>query len=490
MVMMLHRLVYLHYYTALNRLFRALLAAFLVVFIWTAGCAPHRPTHTEDGRILVRYWEKWTGFEGAAMQAVVDDFNRSQDRIFVDMLTVSEIDQKLMLAIMGGHPPDVAGLWSHNVNVYAERGALTPLDSFLDRAGITQDDYIPVFWDLCEHRGFMWALPSTPASLALHWNKRLFREAGLDPDRPPRSIAELEAMNERLTTVRIVRDGERMEIPFSELTEAEREAQAFTVLRMGHLPDEPGWWIPMWGFWFGADLAADDRTITAVSPENLEAFEWIQMYPRTYGLHNLRRFGSALGAFASPQNAFLDEQVAMILQGVWMFNFIDRYAPHMEWGVAAFPSVDLDRLPDVTIVESDVLVIPNGATHPKAAFEFIQYVNQRDPMEKLVIGQRKFSPLAETSDDFIERHPNPHIETFMELAQSSGARYEPRLSVWNEYRDEMVVAAERIFSMRVTPEEALSSVEDRIQRRLDRVMHRWDLIRDERLREWSEYDAR
>ena len=34
------------------------------------------------GKIRVSYWEKWTGFEFDAMKAVVDDFNKSQDRIF------------------------------------------------------------------------------------------------------------------------------------------------------------------------------------------------------------------------------------------------------------------------------------------------------------------------------------------------------------------------------------------------------------------------
>ena len=35
-------------------------------------------------RIVIRYWEKWTGFEADAMRVVVNDFNASQDRIFVD----------------------------------------------------------------------------------------------------------------------------------------------------------------------------------------------------------------------------------------------------------------------------------------------------------------------------------------------------------------------------------------------------------------------
>ena len=59
--------------------------------------------------------QSWSVLSGAAdsdratraMQAVVDDFNASQDRIFIKMLTVSQIEQKLLLATAGGNPPDL-----------------------------------------------------------------------------------------------------------------------------------------------------------------------------------------------------------------------------------------------------------------------------------------------------------------------------------------------------------------------------------------------
>jgi hypothetical protein len=35
-------------------------------------------TATPEGRVRVKYWEKWTGMEKDAMEAVVQDFNRSQ----------------------------------------------------------------------------------------------------------------------------------------------------------------------------------------------------------------------------------------------------------------------------------------------------------------------------------------------------------------------------------------------------------------------------
>src|SRR4051812_7736169 len=97
----------------------------LLLVLLFAGCGPHR-----DGKVHVTYWEKWTGAEAAAMQAVVDQFNQSQNRIVVDFLSMSAVDRKTIVATAGGDPPDVAGLWLNNVYSLADRDALTPLEDF------------------------------------------------------------------------------------------------------------------------------------------------------------------------------------------------------------------------------------------------------------------------------------------------------------------------------------------------------------------------
>ncbi len=454
------------------------------------ACGQRATDRTADGRIIVNYWEKWTGFEDEAMQAVVDDFNRSQNRIFVKKLAVSEMLRKLMLATAGGNPPDVAGLWSSNIPDFAEKGALTPLNKMIEQAGIRAEDYIPIYWQQCSHHGFMWALPSTPTTLALHWNKKLFREAGLDPDRPPQSLDELDAMSDQLTVVEIKRNGKSVRVRYPDLTDQEKRAKNFRLVQVGHLPTQPGWWMPQWVYWFGGRLWDGERTITANSPEAIQTFEWLRQAPEKFGIENLRSFGATFGNFASPSDPFLAGQVAMVLQGVWMYNFISKFAPHLEWAAAPFPAKDPARFPLVTLAECDVLLIPKGAAHPKEAFEFIRYVNSPGPMEKLCLGQRKFSPFVKVSDEFLRHHPNPYIQTFIELARSPNARSVPRLTVWAEYSDEMNVAADRVISLQATPQEALDQVQQRIQWRFDRVMRRWDVVRAERLREWSEYDAR
>lgn len=458
----------------------------VLVLSLLSGCVRKPNDRTPDGRIIVDYWEKWTGFEQDAMQAVVDDFNASQTNIVVRMLAVSGIENKLMLSAAGGNPPDVAGLWSHSLVGFSDKNALLPLDGYAREAGVTREDYIPAFWDLCSYRGFLWGLPSTPATLALHWNKKMFREAGLNPNKPPRSIAEMEAMNDVLTVVSIERNGKREKVRYKDLTPEEKEAKDFDLVQAGHLPSVPGWYNQMWGFWFGGRLWDGKQTLTPDSPENIAAYEWVQSYPERFGVDNIMAFGATFGNMASPQNPFLSGQVAMCIQGVWMQNFIEKYAPDLDWAAGApFPSSDPERFPNVTLVECDTLVIPKGARHPREAFEFIRYVNTQEPMEKLTLGQKKFSPLAKLSGDYIARHPNPYIETFINLARSPNVRYCPRLSIWLEYRDELTVAANRVETMTATPAEALHEVKQRSQSKFDRVNKRWDKVKESRIQAWE-----
>src|SRR2546421_7945248 len=169
--------------------------------------------------------------------------------------------------------------------------------------------------------------------------------------------------------------------------------------KAGFLPAEPDWWSWSWGYLFGGKLWDGVCNITANSPENVRAYDWVQSYSRKYGAVKLNSFKSGLGNFQSPQNGFMSQKVAMENQGVWMANFIDKFAPEMDrpvriWAAAPFPHpADRPDLANATIADEDVLVIPRGCRHPDEAFEFIKFVESQKGMELLCLGQRKHSPL-------------------------------------------------------------------------------------------------
>ena len=200
----------------------------------------------------------------------------------------------------------------------------------------------------------------------------------------------------------------------------------------------------------------------------------MQSYPERFGAQDLLALHDGFGAFASPQNPFLSGRVAMTNQGPWIYSFIKNYAaPDFEWGVAAFPSVDPERLPNVSYADSDVLVLPAGAKHPREAFEFIRYLTTQGPMEKFCLGQRKFSPLRQVSEDFYRHHPDPYARVFAELANSPNARSVPPITTWTEYEATMMDATGRIMAGDPDVDGILARAQRREQTHYERAQERW-----------------
>jgi ABC-type sugar transport system permease subunit/ABC-type glycerol-3-phosphate transport system substrate-binding protein len=411
-----------------------------------AALAAPSPT----GRTVVTYWEKWTGAEMDGMQAVVDDFNASQDRIFVEMVPTTGLDRKTMIATAGGVPPDIAGLWDENVASFAEKGILAPLDERLAKAHLGAKDYVPAIWDTLQHQGHTYALVSTPFSIALHWNKKLFREAGLDPERPPKTLAEMLEYSKKLTRV---------------------DPASGAIKQFGFMGAEPGWWHYGWGYIFGGRLWDGDKRITADDPRNVAALEYVISFTQPYDPQAVQDFRSGFGNFASSQNPFLNGQLAMQFQGVWMANYIQLYAPKLEWGAAPFPVLKAGDAP-TTFVGCDMLCIPRGAKHPDEAFEFMAYVNRQGPMEKLCLSHRKTSPLRQVSDHFYQAHKNPYIRMFQQLQWSPGAVSTPKMAIFTEYYDELKANFNRVWLRQQTPAEGLRDTQQRIQRAWDRELER------------------
>lgn len=436
---------------------RLLLVIFLMKGAVFAGSA-------EKSRVQLTYWEKWTGAEAEAMQAVVDEFNASQDGIWVNFVSMAQIDRKLIVATAGGDPPDIAGIWLPQIASFADRGALLPLDDFMredaDRAGdgvdVFLERYVPVYAAMCRTPGGpVYALPTTPSVVALHWNKTLFREAGLDPERPPRTRKELDEMARRLTRT---------------------DPVTGAITQAGFLPQEPGWWMWANPLWFGGSfLDADGEVSIGHDPANVASLRWLRSYTEEYGVDALQQFTSGFGTFGSPQSAFFDGKVAMVLQGVWLNNYIRQFSPGLDYGVAPWPAVDEAAAngPPFALAEADMIVIPTGAKHPREAWEFIKHLSSSNPqadrkedlrgMERLCFLQEKNSPLREWSPFFTNSHPHPEIQFFRMLSESKLAVFVPQMGVWQEYLREINTAHEKVRLLKAEPETAFKYVQERME---------------------------
>ena len=431
---------------------------------------PRGGKERNDGRLVLDYWEKWTGLEGRAMQKVVEEFNNSQSRIFVRYFSTNAIDQKTQIAIAGGNPPDIVGLWNYNVPAYAESGAIIPLSEIECKPEhkIRLERYANAMQPVMQFKGKTWAVINTGSCIALYYNKAHFRAAGLDPEKPPRTIREMDEANHRLTIVEP--DG--------------------TVRRAGFLHMEPGWWSFIWGHHFGGYLY-DEKTDTSVygSPENVAAFEWLGSYANRFGkgdelpnadptlnknlrassLTEIEKFRSSFGNYDSSLNAFLSGKISMVVQGPWLANVINAHKKDVEYGVTPFPVLDhlYDADNPIGLIDTDILVIPRGVKHPEACMEFIAFTQQQRTVEFLSTVHCKNSPLIDMTPQFIANHPNKGVAVHAKIADSSRGFRCPVTRTWLQFKDLSDANMQQVWTQKAPPAQLLATMQKRMQTILD-----------------------
>lgn len=419
----------------------------------TAALWPIKPRSAAAiprGRVILRYWEKWTGPEGDSVQTVVDRFNQTQSRSWVVRVPIADITSKVMVAIAGGDPPDLAGLFSYSIPQLAAANAAIPLNEFASRSSpIDPAVYAPAIARLLTINNQQWAGVNTCYTLALYYNKSLLREAGLDPDKPPQTISQLNTLSDALT---------------------QRDSEGH-ITRAGFLHNLPGWWPYFWPVMFGGTLfdpATQQATIT--SRECLAAYTWARDHAARLGPTETTRFASAYGrSFHSPQDPFFSARLAAIVQGPWIASFLKHYAPKLDYGCVPVPVADHLLNPGVPrgLLESDILVIPRGCPHPEESFEFFQFMQQQIVQEELAAAHGKSSPMSRVSPDFARNHVNPYVNIHDAIAKSPAVEILPQTTAWQAYSDVTIGAFESIWQG-ADPRTTLSAVQSRAQQLIDR----------------------
>jgi multiple sugar transport system substrate-binding protein len=432
-----------------RRAFLGSLAAGAAAF---AAFGPRGQRDRSDGRIVLDYWEKWTGHEGRAMQAIVDRFNQSQSRIFVRYLVTAGVDEKGMVAIAGGSPPDLLGLYAYNIPLFAESGAILPLDELAPSLPATR--YAEGLRPFVVHPARdgtpkTWAVISSAGTLALYYNKSRLAEIGVT--QPPATMEEFDDLNRRLTVMK-----------------------GSDIDRAGFIHAEPGWWSWIWSQPFGGsiwDPKAESSTLTA--PETIRGYDWVRATSTAFPRDAFARFRARFGNYDSPLNAFLTGHLAMIVQGPWLANVIETHhdvparlagRPPLDYGVIPLPAIAAlrDDARPIGPAEADIVVIPRGVRHPEACVEFLAFCQQQAHLEELARAHFKNSPLTTSSAEFLGTHPNKGVAAFDAIANSPRSFVTPRTRVWPEIKREMDQMMDYLFRGEGSATEVLTRVSARV----------------------------
>lgn len=127
-----------------------------------------------------------------AAQHMVDLWNAShEDKIELTTIPDNQMVTKLATSVQAGDVPDLISFDLIFMPDFMRAGLLTDLTDTLG-ADPNQEKVAKAFRDLASYEGRLYGTGFTPDVSILLYNKDLFRQAGLDPESPPKTIGQLQ----------------------------------------------------------------------------------------------------------------------------------------------------------------------------------------------------------------------------------------------------------------------------------------------------------
>lgn len=165
-----------------------------------ATTAPAEPA--KPAPITITFWSGMGAPDNVPLAALVKQFNaENKDGITVEQteLDWATLYSKLVLDFKTGNAPDVVTLHQTNLVENISKGILEPIDDLYKQVGIDPTDFVDTAWKGTQVDGKQYAIPNDMHPYVLFYNVDLFKAAGLDPNKPPKTGAELLDYAQKLT---------------------------------------------------------------------------------------------------------------------------------------------------------------------------------------------------------------------------------------------------------------------------------------------------
>jgi multiple sugar transport system substrate-binding protein len=322
------------------------LAAVTVVALGLAACGTDSGG-TGGGSGAIQIWEGYTGAEAKAFAHLVAQYQAEHPGQKVSSLFVNNDNtlQKVLTAVRGGSPPDIAylfGSWAPNV---AQIPQVVDLTRVVQRPGVNWGDFWVGERAVATVKGKVIGVPALVDNLAVVYNKALFANAGLQPPGPGWTWQQFQADAKKLTNPAIRQYGTAYVTPGNEDTVWHWEALLW----------EAG----------GQLLSADGKKAAFDSPAGLASLNTLRAMSVTDKSMYLDPTDSAYA------NLFNSGKIGMLVTGPWDLSGF----PNVHYGVQVMPSYPGTGGGHQTISGPDSWVLfNNGAARAAAAEKFILWL--------------------------------------------------------------------------------------------------------------------
>jgi sn-glycerol 3-phosphate transport system substrate-binding protein len=253
------------------------------------------------------------------VDGLVADFQKSNPDIKVSAIYAGNYNDariKALAALKSGKPAQLSVMFSIDIYELIEQDAIVAFDDIVesdaDRTWLKS--FYPTLMENGVTRGKTWGIPFQRSTIVMYYNKDAFRDAGLDPDKPPASWAELKSMGEKLV----------------------KKDSGGNVERWGAMIPSTGY--PYW--MFGALTMQNDQVL--MNRDGNETFfdapatvEALQFWQDLGGKHKVMPAGTI--EWGTLRQNFLDGKTAIMWHSTGNLTVVKKKA-RFDFGVAMLPA--------------------------------------------------------------------------------------------------------------------------------------------------------
>jgi multiple sugar transport system substrate-binding protein len=294
------------------------------------------------------FWER-SGANAGMVERLVEMWNEAEpDRqINLTYIPHAEMVAKLAQAIASGEVPDLMGMDLIYAPQFSKAGQLEDItDHVKDWPELKTAS--PGHMTVATWEDRIYGVPLYADVSALFYNKDLFEKAGLDPNKPPESLAELREYADKITA--LGGDVKGYFLPGS--------CAGCNIFTIGPL---------LWAS--GVKIEAVGAGDEPLVGDNLKpVLEWLRSMAKSGNVHedaraeNGETFGKRFGI----------GNLGMMGTGNFNITLARDANPDMEFGIGLLPGLEPGKY--ASFIGGDLVVVPKGSKRVQDAVDFMKFI--------------------------------------------------------------------------------------------------------------------
>jgi multiple sugar transport system substrate-binding protein len=413
----------------------------------TPGAMGDGPTLNTSVSGEVEFWHHWSSpLRRNAIRRVI-----AACKVALPNINVTEVAKPFgevwtantAAVAAGSGMPDVLVSDRPKLPQDAANNIYTNLQDWADRDNVKAEQFWPFTWEQTLYQGDTYGVPFETDVRVLFYNKVAFQEAGLDPNTPPKTWAEVEQYADKL----------------------DKKNADGSYARIGFFPLQGNVSPTILGYTNDVEWISEDGQVQINSPKAVETLNWVKKWVDRYGgWQNIQAFRAT---FQSPPNdAFMSGKVAMIVDVNGYASQLNFYNPQvtkedgsrtrLDWAVSDVP-YNTDKS---SYSGGFSFSIPRGADGAEAAWEFIKCASGTEGAASWSRDTYAMSANVAAANDPV-LGSDPIWRFFLSAMEYSQAgNY---LEAYPNWEEQLSQRYEKVWTGEITPEQALQEAEQAVK---------------------------